>query len=90
MTTPETSRGSARVSLHRFGDCGALAVIGSQGTVYLDAKATRAMARQLARLARSLERESFTSHTFRAEGVPAFKDSSDAGFSAARKRGAKA
>lgn len=88
MSDSEKRRGSARVSLHRFGDCGALAVIGSAGTVYLDARATRALARQLARLARSLEREAFTAHTFKGEGVPAFANSSDVGFMAARNRGA--
>ena len=81
-------RGTALIALHRFGDCGALAVLKAKGTAYLDAKAARQLARDMARLARSLERESFLSHTFKADYIPAFADSSEAGAMAARKRGA--
>lgn len=51
---------AAAVSLYRFRDWAALAVTGVGGsTVYLDKKAARKLARDAARLARSLERESF-------------------------------
>lgn len=63
---------SPRVSLHRFRDCAALAILNSDGTVYLDAKGARQLARDMARLARSLEREKFTAHTFKqAQSIPA-------------------
>ena len=74
-------RGAARVALHRFHDCAALSVIypngtTGAGTVYLDAKAARAMARDLARLARSLESVPFARHDFKTEGFPAFESAS--------------
>ena len=49
------------ISLHRFGDTGAIAMLGNPegGTLYMKAKEVRALARELARLARSLERQSF-------------------------------
>lgn len=87
-TDSRHSRGAALVALHRFGDCGAVSILKARGTVYLDAKAARQLARDLARLARSLERESFLAHSFKAAPVPAFAGSSEAGEAAARKRGA--
>lgn len=78
MTADNRNRGAARVTLHRFRDTAALAVMGAAGTVYLDAKAARAMARDLARLARSLEREAFAASSFRSEGFPAFASSGEA------------
>lgn len=68
---------TARVALHRFGNCAAIAILNSDGTVYLDAKAARALARDMARLARSLERESFAAHTFKSEGFPAYRNSAE-------------
>lgn len=88
MPKTEEERGAARVALHRFGDCGALSILKAPGTVYLDAKAARQLARDMARLSRSLERESYLAHTFKADSVPAFAGSSEAGEAAARKRGA--
>lgn len=65
-----------KVSLHRFRDCAALAVLGAGGeTVYLDAKGARALARDLARLARSLERERFIDSAYRQEPVTAYLSS---------------
>lgn len=67
MTTKNPS-----VSLHRFHNHGALAVLNTGGgTVYLDAKATRQLARDTARLARSLERELFRDSEYRQESIPA-------------------
>jgi hypothetical protein len=62
-----------RVSLHRFRDCGALSVLNNPdgGSVYLDKRAARQLARDLARLARSLEREAFTASAYRMESIPA-------------------
>lgn len=80
-------RGAARVALHRFGDCAALAVIGAGGTVYLDAKAARAMARDLARLARSIEGESYIASGFKSEGFPAFASSHESTKAEKPKRG---
>lgn len=72
----DKTRGAARVCLHRFHDCAALSILKARGTVYLDAKAARALARDLNRLARSIESESFVSHTFKAgESLPAFESS---------------
>ncbi len=54
-----------KVTLHRFRDRAAVAITGTGGgTVYLDAKAARALAREAARLARSLERETFAESSF--------------------------
>jgi hypothetical protein len=48
------------INIHRFGDKAALAILGQDGgTVYMDAKAARKVARQLYICARSIERESF-------------------------------
>lgn len=72
----DKARGAARICLHRFHDCAALSVLKARGTVYLDAKAARALARDLNRLARSIESESFVAHTFKAgESLPAFESS---------------
>lgn len=68
---------AARVSLHRFRDCAAVAVLNSQGTVYLDAKGARQLARDMARLARSIEKESFVDSEFRAGPIHAFQSSGD-------------
>lgn len=66
------SNSNPSVSLHRFRDCGAVAILGNEGdTVYLDAKATRQLARDLARLARSLERETFLNSQYVQESVEA-------------------
>lgn len=89
MVKTDQGRGTARVSLHRFGRCAGLSVLNASGTVYLDAKAARALAREMARLARSLERESFTSHTFKGEGVPAFASSVDAARASADWKGGR-
>jgi hypothetical protein len=70
-------RGSARVSLHRFGDCAALAILNAPGTVYLDARAARQLARDCARLARSLESEPFQLSEYKAEPLPAFESSGE-------------
>lgn len=75
-TPKDAARGSALVCVHRFHDCAALSVLMAKGTVYLDARAARELARDLNRLARSIAGEAFTSHTFKAgEGVPAFESS---------------
>jgi len=59
-----------KVHLHRFRDRAALAITGSGAeTVYLTPEQTRKLARNLARLARSLERESFREHTFACDPV---------------------
>lgn len=60
------------VSLHRHGDAAALSILGTEGTVYLDAKAARQLARDVARLARSIERERFTESNFQADSLPAY------------------
>lgn len=60
----------ARVHLHRFRDCAGLSITGASGTVYLDAATTRRVARDFMRLARSLERESFTESEYRAAPAP--------------------
>lgn len=61
----------ATVSLHRFGKHAALAIVGVGGpTVYLDGKAARQLAADLARLCRSLERESYADSSYRQESVP--------------------
>lgn len=61
----------ATVSLYRFRDWAALAVVGADGrTVYLDAKAARQLARDAARLARSLEREGFLSSRYGTATIP--------------------
>lgn len=73
MAKPE-----ARISLHRFGDCGAIAILGTDGTAYLDPKAARQLARDAARLARSLERESFQRSEYRQTSIPAFEHSGNA------------
>lgn len=65
----------ASLHLHRFRDCAGIAVLGSFGTVYLDAKGARELARAAARLARSLERETFQQHTFNTMQIPAFPNS---------------
>lgn len=65
----------ARVALHRFGDCAGLSILKAPGTVYLNAKAARAMARDLARLARSIEREAFGDSSYQSEGFGAFDSS---------------
>lgn len=62
-----------KVSLHRFRDCAALSVLGVGGaTVYVDAKGARALARDMARLARSLENERFVDSEYRQEPVAAY------------------
>jgi hypothetical protein len=53
-----------KIHLHRFRDRAAVAVSPGAGTLYLDAKAARALAREAARLARSLERETFQESAF--------------------------
>jgi len=71
MTT-DTDTDGPRVSLHRFHDSAALAVLGTGGgTVYLDAKAARQLAADMARLARSLEREPFKDSQYRQQSVAA-------------------
>jgi len=65
------------VSLHRFRDSAALSVLRAQGTVYLSVVACRTLARDLARLARSLESEAFVDSEFRAESVPAVATSGE-------------
>lgn len=57
----------AKISLHRHFDRAAVSILNHDGTLYLDAKAARQLAKDAARLARSLEREKFAAHTFRAE-----------------------
>lgn len=53
------------VSMHRFRSGAGLSITGDDGlTVYLNAKEVRQLARDFARLARSVEREAFTEHTF--------------------------
>lgn len=61
------------VALHRFHDCAALSVLRNPkgATVYLDAKETRELARALARLARSLEREAFRDSVYGSPSFPA-------------------
>lgn len=83
------ARGAARVVLHRFHDCAALSVLNAPGTVYLDAKAARAMARDMARLARSIEKEKFGESSFSSEGFPAFESSFHIPARSGVKRGAK-
>lgn len=76
MPKTEEKRGAALVVLHRFSDCAALSILKAPGTVYLDEKAARQLARDLNRLARSIRAESFVSHTFKAgEAIPAFESS---------------
>lgn len=76
MAKTEDKRGAALVSLHRFQDCAALSVLKAKGTIYLDEKAARQLARDLNRLARSIRAESFVAHTFKAgPDVPAFESS---------------
>lgn len=82
MPKKAQERGRARVALARFHDCAALSILypkdsKDRGTVYLDAKAARALARDFARLARSLESVKFTAHDFRSEGAPAFESSAE-------------
>lgn len=63
---------ACRVSLHRFHDLAAISVLGAAGgTVYLDSNAARALARDMARLARSLEREKFQDSAYGTASVPA-------------------
>lgn len=62
----------ARVSLHRHGDAAAVSILGASGTVYLDAKGARQLARDAARLARSIERERFTDSAYGSASLPAF------------------
>jgi hypothetical protein len=72
----ESNRGTALICLHRFQDCAALSILKAKGTVYLDAKAARELARSLNRLARSIKAESFVNHTFKAgPELPAFESS---------------
>ena len=54
------------VYLHRFRDRAAIATTGKEGggTLYLDAKAARELARAAAALARDLERRDFQESTF--------------------------
>lgn len=74
--TPEDkARGAARVVLHRFHDCAALSILKAPGTVYLDLKAARAMARDLNRLCRMIARDKFGESSFQSEGFPAFETS---------------
>lgn len=74
-TPEEKARGAARVALARFHDCAALSILKAPGTVYLDLKAARAMARDLARLCRSIEAQRYVDSSFRSEGFPAFETS---------------
>lgn len=68
---PRNPNPPAHVSLHRFGDLAALAITGVGGpTVYLDPEQARALSRDLARLCRSLERESFAASEYRQDSVP--------------------
>ena len=60
------------VSLHRFRDQGAVATLGTGGeTLYLDAAQMRELARQTTRLARDLERRTFTESDYRGVEIPA-------------------
>lgn len=59
------------VALHRFRDCAAIATTGRAGTVYLDAKGARQLARAAAALARDLERRDFQESTFQPQDVKA-------------------
>lgn len=59
------------VSLHRFGDSAALAVLGTDGTVYLTLKEARKLRRDMGRLIRSIERESFGASTLGRLGADA-------------------
>lgn len=82
MPKKAQERGRARVALARFHDCAALSILypkdsKDRGTVYIDAKGARALARDFARLARSLESVKFTAHDFRSEGAPAFESSAE-------------
>ena len=67
MTTP-------KISMHRFCDHGALAILNTTGTVYFDAKSARKLAREAARLARSLERESFQQSDYGTAEIAAKKE----------------
>lgn len=59
------------INLYRFRDFAAVGVVGVGGrTVYLDAKAARKLARDAARLARSLEREGFLESGYETARVP--------------------
>lgn len=80
-------RGAARVILHRFHDCAALSILKAPGTVYLDAKAARDMGRAFFALARSIEKERFTAHSFKGADVPAFETSFHISDDSAVKRG---
>jgi len=76
MPENDKTRGAARVALHRFSDCAALSILKAKGTVYLDAKAARDLARDLNRLARSIKAEAFVDHTFKpGPDLPAFESS---------------
>jgi hypothetical protein len=61
------------VSIYRFRDHGTIALLNNPGggTLYLTARETRHLARELARLARSLEREAFKDSQFRNARVTA-------------------
>ena len=70
--TMTTDTDGPRVSLHRFHDCAAIAITGTGGgTVYLDSKAARQLARDMARLCRSIERERFRDSAYRQDSVAA-------------------
>lgn len=61
----------ALVSLHRFGEHAALAILNVPGpTVYLDLKQARQLAADMARLCRSIERESYADSAYHQESVP--------------------
>lgn len=60
------------VALHRFRDCAQIAILGTGGAaVYLTAGQARKLSRDLARLCRSLENESFLDSEYVQEHVPA-------------------
>jgi hypothetical protein len=65
------------VSLHRFGDAVAIALLRTVSTVYMEPAAARSLAEALIRMAGSVERERFTDSACGSFSVPAADSAAD-------------